>query len=288
MSQVGSCELRRVPYEEVTRETLMTATEPLVITGLTTGWSAMRNWKRDEFLRLYGDEPYQLHSHGNDTVGKLLEWQGKYHMGHAVYPPEGCYSDPWRPYSPMLFGALGDDYSLPAYLNPMSTFQMGMGSGPGIGVPPENHPSSWFAAISGRKRWVLNPPSAGTGRSGGYGTEPPEVMGRSGKSLCVPKFKQKGSLMCDQREGDIFWVPDFWWHETCGLDPFSIGIGGITYSGCCEDQRRFGSTDCTTSQHEKGRSYAIKDIATCSADLPCGTLPNYAEGTLQPTWMSAA
>ena len=91
-------------------------------------------------------------------------------MGHAVYPPEGCYSDPWRPYSPMLFGALGDDYSLPAYLNPMSTFQMGMGSGSGIGVPPENHPSSWFAAISGRKRWVLNPPSAGTGRSGGYGT----------------------------------------------------------------------------------------------------------------------
>ena len=45
MNQVGSCDLRRVPHEEVTRETLMTATEPLVITGLTNGWSAMANWK---------------------------------------------------------------------------------------------------------------------------------------------------------------------------------------------------------------------------------------------------
>ena len=30
------------------------------------------------------------------------------------------------------------DYAVPEYFTPMSTFQMGVGSGFGIGVPPEN------------------------------------------------------------------------------------------------------------------------------------------------------
>lgn len=38
------------------------------------------------------------------------------------------------------------------------------------------------------------------------------------------------SFTCDQMEGDTLWVPDFWWHETCGLDACSAGIGGITYA----------------------------------------------------------
>lgn len=29
----------------------------------------------------------------------------------------------------------------------------------------------------------------------------------------------------------MIWVPDFWWHETCGMDSYSVGIGGITYEG---------------------------------------------------------
>ena len=40
-------------------------------------------------------------------------------------------------------------YSVPDFFKPMSTFQMGIGSGYGIGVPPENHPSSWFTAVKG-------------------------------------------------------------------------------------------------------------------------------------------
>lgn len=193
----------------------------------------------------------------------------------------------------MLFGALGADYALASFLSPMSTFQMGMGSGYGIGVPPENHPASWFAAISGRKRWVFNPPETGTGRSGGPGTEPPGVMSRqpdkgAGDDIlkrCVPEFKQVGSLMCDQQMGEIFWTPDYWWHETCGLDPWSIGIGGISYDGCCEDMRRnVPPAGCIGA--DKGRSYGVTDIAGCGTDIKCGTLPDYRKGTLEPTWMS--
>jgi len=284
--KVGQCDLERVHHSKVTREMVMAAEKPFLVIGLTDSWSARTNWAKDELLRMHGAEPYHLHALDNQSLAELLEWNGKYHMGHAVYPPGGCYSNPWRPYSPMLFGALGDDYSVPEYFTPMSTFQMGVGSGTGIGVPPENHPSSWFAAIKGAKRWVLNPPKAGTGRSGGPGTEPPEAMTiRYGAALCEPDHKPVDTLHCDQQEGEVIWVPSWWWHETCGLEPFSIGIGGITYAGCCEDRLGDGNFGC--KPHQPGaQNYAINDIPACSEGRKCGTLPIDLGGDHNPLFQS--
>jgi len=175
----------------------------------------------------------------------------------------------------MLRGALGGDYHLPRYLGPMVTFQMGVGSGYGIGVPPENHPSSWFAAIKGRKRWVLRPPDAGTSKNGGPGTEPPGVMQRFGwGQMCEPQNKPSDALHCDQQEGEVIWVPDYWWHETCGLDPFSIGLGALTYDGCCPPQEQQRVEKCSGNPHEKGASYSVGEIPACAnGERSCGGLP---------------
>lgn len=76
---------------------------------------------------------------------------------------------------------------------------------------------------------MLLPPDAGTSRNGGPGTEPPGVLQRrGGEGLCVPQSKPLDALHCDQREGDVIWVPDYWWHETCGLEDYSIGLGALT------------------------------------------------------------
>ena len=271
---VGGCELETVDHSMVTREMLMNATKPFMIKGMTANWSAHATWSREELLKRHADEPFQLNAKSHAKLGDLLAWNGKYHMGHAVYPPGGCYSDPWRPYSPMLFGALRDDYELPRYLGPMVTFQMGVGSGYGIGVPPENHPSSWFAMIKGRKRWVLRPPDAGTGRNGGPGTEPPGVMQRYGGELCAPENKPSDALHCDQLEGDVIWLPDYWWHETCGLDDFSIGLGALTYDGCCPQEMRDSQEYCQGRGHGPGDNYAVRDIPSCkSGERACGGLP---------------
>lgn len=231
--EVGACDLESVESSKVTREMLNAAQKPFMIKGLTKNWKAHERWGFESIIANYGNEYFWLHAEGNATLGKLLEWNGKYHMGHAVYPAEGCYSDPWRPYSPMLLGAFADDYDLPSYLGPMMTFQMGVvrsprwpppslgarpptlrsrvhsrsgapepaasaptraargpvaqGKGYGIGVPPENHDGSWFAMVKGRKRWVLMPPSAGSARSGGPGTDPPSTM--QGRGDCTPHAK---------------------------------------------------------------------------------------------------
>lgn len=120
---VGSCDLQKIHHLKLTRELLLEAKAPLIVIGLTDNWTAHHAWGKEELLRKHGEEPYHLHKHGNATLNELLLVQFKYHMGHAVYPPSGCYSDPWRPYSPMLFDALVDDYRVPPYLTPMATFQ---------------------------------------------------------------------------------------------------------------------------------------------------------------------
>ena len=273
--EVGGCDLESVDHTAVTRGMLMRATKPFIIKGLTHNWTAHTAWVKSELLRVHGTEPFQLHATNHAQLKDLLKIEGKYHMGHAVYPPGGCYSDPWRPYSPMLFGALASDYWLPRYLGPMVTFQMGVGSGYGIGVPPENHPSSWFAVIKGTKRWVLMPPNAGSSRNGGPGTEPPSVMNqRFGKGkMCVPNNKPMYALHCDQQEGDMIWVPDYWWHETCGLDNFSIGLGALTYDGCCPDVKLKQKHVCNKNGHT-GVTYGVHDIPSCqNGERTCAGLP---------------
>lgn len=180
---------------------------------------------------------------GNVPLGQLLQRTGKYNMGHMVWPADDCYKERFRPYSPFL-STTAADYEVPSYLKPMRTFQMGIGTGEGIGVPPENHPSAWFAAVVGRKRWILTPP----------GPQPPPAM--LNYPGCLVQKKATASLTCDQLAGDLLWVPDWWWHETCGLDNFSVGIGGITYENADKDTR---TRPCAVSEGE----YRSQDIKYC-------------------------
>ena len=155
-------------------------------------------------------------------------------------------------------------YHVPLYFQPMSTFQMGIGSGVGVGVPPENHPSSWFAAVVGRKRWLLHPDSE---------PEPREMMARRTRDprlQCKPSGKTTSTLDCIQNAGEVMWVPNYWWHETCGLDEFSAGIGGITYKGCCEDIKSSVPPDVKCKRYDEG-GYGIRDIPHCK-EHECGTL----------------
>jgi hypothetical protein len=282
---VGGCELESFDHSQINRSFLSARTVPLIIKGATNNWSAVHGaWSREELLRNHASEPFQLNRDSEGLVEDLLAWEGKYHMGHAVYPPGSCYSDPWRPYSPMMFGALKHDYEVPEYLTPVVTFQMGMGYGYGVGVPPENHPASWFAMVSGRKRWVMMPPDAGSSQNGMPGTEPPGFLetrhtGLGELELCRPVAKPLDALHCDQEEGDIIWVPNFWWHETCGLERWSIGIGGLSYDTCCPEEMLHREEDCRPGRHQPGASYSIRDIPSCaSGERYCGTLP-FRSGT---------
>ena len=240
--EIGACEFGTIiDHALVNRTWLMQQTAPILIRGATENWAGRTKWSRDSMLGTYGDAAYHLETDGAVSLASALAVHSKYNMGHMVFPPEDCYAVRYRPYSPFL-DTIAADYSIPHYLQPMRTFQMGIGSGAGIGVPPEQHPGAWFSAVVGRKRWILTPP----------GAKPPTAMRNT--PGCKVQRKTTVSQLCDQLEGDTLWVPDFWWHETCGLDDYSAGIGGITYEGA---DARHGRRECGQGE------YRVSDIPHC-------------------------
>jgi hypothetical protein len=281
---VGACDLESVHHRHITRKLLNQAPRPFLIRGLMLNWTAPHQWERGQLLRNHADEPYWLYPTGHVTLGELMKRKGRYIIAHAIYPPGSCYHNRWEPYSPMPFGALKDDFHVPPYFGPISKLNIAFGNGLGIGVPYENHPASWWAAVKGSKRWVFRPPEAASSNSGSPGTEPATSLARLNDSLgvCQPKYKPIDALHCDQQEGEVMWVPDDWWHETCSLDTFTMGIGGVGYDGCCPQDERHkdytcGHAEALSKAPEKSKAqypYSVKDIPSCaSGERECGGLP---------------
>jgi hypothetical protein len=172
-------------------------------------------------------------------------------MGHTLREND-CYHDSGRPYSPFLQTSIGKDYDVPKFLVPMRTFQIGLGIGKSIGVVPEAHPSAWWAQVKGRKRWILSPPSKN-----------PPLCHINNNRGCMPRIIATESIVCDQDPGWIMWVPEFWWHETCGWDSFSIGVGGVTFEGA--NLTSTEKQDCGA----KPGSYSLDMVKSC-VDNPEG------------------
>ena len=40
------------------------------------------------------------------------------------------------------------------------------------------------------------------------------------------------------------WTPPGWYHETCTLDPFTIGVGALSYDGADEKPLHVPATPC--------------------------------------------
>ncbi|KNC52377.1 bifunctional arginine demethylase and lysyl-hydroxylase JMJD6 [Thecamonas trahens ATCC 50062] len=103
--------------------------------------------------------------------------------------------------------------------------------------------SAWNALVSGRKTWAFYPPNVYS-PPGLYGTEMPGLSTR----FCAPSESwggpqecsaisalewfaktapfladQHAPIYCDQRPGDILYVPQGWWHAVLNVEP-SVAI----------------------------------------------------------------
>ena len=81
------------------------------------------------------------------------------------------------------------------------------------GQPFHTHGPSWLGLVSGRKQWVLAPPSESFSLSG----EGLKCVEGKGASIELPK----GAIELVQEAGDVVYVPNDWHHATCNLSPFT-------------------------------------------------------------------
>jgi len=279
-AQHSGCELQAYRHDQLNRSFVLAADQPFLILGATDEWAALDKWQRERLLADHGESIFHAGLTGEKTLRSLLNTSG-YHVGQmnllhdrysegAPWPENECPGNPnceyfqkhfGRQYSPML-QTLSADYQLPDFLLPMRVLQIGLGGRQGSGVRPEEHPSAWWANLRGIKRWVFHPPSH---------SEVPELL--NVRPSCALPTRSTTSTVCDQPVGSILWVPNGWWHETCNLDDFSAGIGGITYEGANELPSGKASAATLELLEKISSEYTLDQIPYCHKQA-CTSLPS--------------
>lgn len=112
----------------------------------------------------------------------------------------------------------------------------------------------------GRKRWAFHAPTQ---------EHPPELFTQ--RPSCGTSFtlKQPRTITCDQPPGTVMWVPPGWHHETCALDEYSVGMGGLTFEGA-DVASEAHPGKCVTDMG--GAEYQLDAIPYCRAHA-CRSLP---------------
>jgi hypothetical protein len=95
-----------------------------------------------------------------------------------------------------------------------------------------NHREAWLGLVQGRKWWFFLSADMYEDMADGIGLR---SIGRNDKGTC--SYLQNGPpsvspnphgarwLKCLQKPGEVIWFPDSWWHATCSLDHWTVGIG---------------------------------------------------------------
>ena len=129
-----------------------------------------------------------------DRSGKCLQQLGP--LASLLEPPPSVRLEPPGPEQPVIF-AIGK-------------------TGSGIGL--HAHQDAWNQVLFGAKRWALYPGSpGGVPPEAGYNPTEPHL---TWMKKVYPKVKDDPELQpleCVQREGDVLYVPEGWYHATVNL-----------------------------------------------------------------------
>jgi hypothetical protein len=81
------------------------------------------------------------------------------------------------------------------------------------------HDEAWLGQVSGSRLWFLIPPSVPRSE---LGSRPPACDYLSGLQS-LPEVQ--GVMACIQKAGEAMYLPPKWWHGTCGLEEWNVGVG---------------------------------------------------------------
>ena len=106
------------------------------------------------------------------------------------------------------------------------------------GVNVANHGFTWIGLLLGKKIWYVAPPDVEKPKE-------PKCSRIVDENEAIPN-----TLKCLQHSGEIFVLPTAWWHATCNLEYYGIGIGG--QDSCdlgCQNRVEKGEPFCVNEEH---------------------------------------
>lgn len=78
------------------------------------------------------------------------------------------------------------------------------------------HDAAWLGQVAGSRLWFLMPPGAGSH------DRPPACDYLTGRA---PLPDTPGLMACVQNLGEVIYLPPRWYHATCGLNEWNVGLG---------------------------------------------------------------
>ncbi len=243
-------------------------TRPVLLTDSRGKWAAIDKWAtKEKFMAQFGEHEVSTRVamyagemlKGADGVPSVKLSELMQHMDGSDAFDSVIYQ---KELPPSMWHEMQFEYSVPEILQEVTVDLSLALSGATQGQPFHAHGPAWLGLVAGRKQWVLAPPSESFAMEG-QGLVCSESKGATGD---LPA----GSVVITQQAGEIVYVPNNWWHATCNLSPFTLGVGGHCMWGVCLCKlentkawcKNFGPQlfDCVRGDKQSVMQRAIKGI----------------------------
>lgn len=205
---------------------------PTIIEGLIDGWRASELRGLDAF-RESGAGSLEI---ARDRLPRSFEPKAARANDRVAFRELGI--DQWAELHVVLFSDWGTDeakaataalaplYDVPAELNRTSCQIYSIGGGR-TGALMSHHGFSWMGVVAGAKRWYVAPPEVPQPREPDcMPREVADLYDRADDPAPAAGGRGGGVFHCLQRPGEVFVLPESWWHATCNVGRFTLGLGG--------------------------------------------------------------
>ena len=135
----------------------------------------------------------------------------------------------------------------------------------GSSHPFHRHGAAWLGEVSGSRLWYLLPPTARR-----------EALGPRARAcdyLLGTVDPPPGTQRCVQRAGEVMYVPNRWWHATCALEEWTVGLGGQAGNPAGLDQD-FGDV---AEAHSARMAGAERKEGETASLVECGALTEHVD-----------
>ncbi|CAK0895712.1 unnamed protein product [Prorocentrum cordatum] len=238
---------------------------PMILTGLLDGWLAMNmTWDFQSMAERFGNISIEYFDEWQQAGGNLKNAQPpeKYITSEGSFVvkdlmekfkngAKGQHEDFWcgevdengkdrrgmdpnnRPSTDCRF-SLCCQMRLAGLINtPQQLEGDTFWTGPSFSMSPQGggfamhtHAAAWLGLISGEKAWFVEGPEQVGPHQPWYNTVLPLVLPtRAWAKEVVRLPKGQRPQFCIQRPGEVFYLPDAWWHATINHGDFALGYG---------------------------------------------------------------
>ena len=221
---------------------------PAVLQGLTAEWKASRDWNLDYFSRLVGATKAQVVTSPSDMV----YWDPKAGLAQKALTVSEFAEDLasrdeadnrlYLQEDMSLFPALRQDYQLPKMISEKPIKRAKLWVSPGRMVTSLHYDAveTLHWVVRGAKRFVCFQPGVRSYYPYSWRTTAPfisRVDAANPDYDRYPRFRRARPVEFEVREGEILYLPAFWWHQVWSLSPMNISVNFVWFAKSAKNLR---------------------------------------------------